>query len=65
MNSLMLHCMRNGGAEQRGRLLVALPNNDKGLGFVARYGRRAGRKRCEGPHPKGLDWEALKEVRRG
>jgi hypothetical protein len=30
--------MRNGGAEQRGRLLVALPNNDKGLGFVARYG---------------------------
>jgi len=27
----MLRCMRDGGAEQRGRLLVALPNNDKGL----------------------------------
>ena len=56
--------MRDGGAEQRGRLLVALPNNDKGLGFVARCGR-AGRKRCDGPHPKGFGREALKEVLRG
>jgi len=61
----MLRCMRDGGAEQRGRLLVALPNNDKGLGFVARYGRRPGRKRCDGPHAKGLGREALKEVLRG